>query len=94
MTSGDEAERSDWCPDDVLETLMTFDTEAANSRRGDDEPDDDDEEDVPPVLLELVRPKTVQHATACSTRITVSLGAFRLRAKPLPPSGTAPSQVG
>ena len=40
--------------DRVLETLMTFDGEAADL-----EPEPDDEEDGPPVVVELVRPKTV-----------------------------------
>jgi hypothetical protein len=44
----------------VLESLMTFDAEAADLEdRGDDEPDADDEEDSAPVVVELVRPKVV-----------------------------------
>jgi hypothetical protein len=42
--------------DRVLETLMTFDAEAAEL-----EPEPDDEEDCPPVV-ELVRPKMVEKA--------------------------------
>jgi hypothetical protein len=38
--------------DRVLETLMTFDADAAEL-----EPEPDDEEDGPPILLDLVRPK-------------------------------------
>jgi hypothetical protein len=38
--------------DCILETLMTFDADAAEL-----EPEPDDEDDSPPVLLELVRPK-------------------------------------
>ena len=41
--------------DRVLETLMTFDADAAEL-----EPEPDDEEDGPPVVLELVRPKMVE----------------------------------
>jgi hypothetical protein len=40
--------------DRVLERLMTFDADAADL-----EPEPDDEEDGRPVLLDLVRPKTV-----------------------------------
>ena len=38
--------------DRVLETLMTFDADAAQL-----EPEPDEEEDGPPLLLDLVRPK-------------------------------------
>jgi hypothetical protein len=41
--------------DRVLETLMTFDAEAADL-----EPEPDDEEDGPPLLFDLVRPKVVE----------------------------------
>jgi hypothetical protein len=41
--------------DRILETLITFDADAADS-----EPEPDDEEDSAPVLLELVRPKVVE----------------------------------
>ena len=40
--------------DYVLETLMTFDADAAEL-----EPEPDDEDDSPPVVVELVRPKVV-----------------------------------
>ena len=45
--------------DRVLETLMTFDAEAAEL-----EPEADDEEDGPPVLVELVQPKMVERRRA------------------------------
>jgi hypothetical protein len=41
--------------DRILETLMTFDAEAAYL-----EPELDDEEDGPPVVIDLVRPKAVR----------------------------------
>jgi hypothetical protein len=41
----------DW----TLEKLMTFDTESADL-----EPEPDDEDDGPPVVVGLVRPKTVR----------------------------------
>jgi hypothetical protein len=40
--------------DRVLETLMTFDADAAEL-----EPEADDEEDGPPVIVELVQPKAI-----------------------------------
>jgi hypothetical protein len=45
--------------DRVLETLMTFDAEAAQL-----EPDADDEEDGSPIVVELVRPKMVERRRA------------------------------
>ena len=50
---------NDW----VLETLMTFDAEAADL-----EPEPDDEEDGPPVLVELVRPKVVERRRVIGVR--------------------------
>jgi hypothetical protein len=51
--------------DYVLETLMTFDAEAAELEDGgDEEPDADGEEDGPPVLIELVRSKIVERRRA------------------------------
>ena len=47
--------------DRVLETLMTFDAELADL-----EAEPDDEEDGPPVVVELVRPKTVERGWAVS----------------------------
>jgi hypothetical protein len=45
----------------VLENLMTFDAEVADLEDGgDDEPEPDEDEDVPPVLLDLARPKLLQ----------------------------------
>jgi hypothetical protein len=41
--------------DRVLKTLMTFDAEAADL-----EAEPDDEEDGPPVVIDLLRPKTVE----------------------------------
>jgi hypothetical protein len=41
----------DW----ILDKLMTFDAEAADL-----EPEPDDEEDGPAILIELMRPKTVE----------------------------------
>jgi hypothetical protein len=41
--------------DRLLETLITFDAEAADL-----EPEPDDEEEGPPIVLELVRPKVVR----------------------------------
>jgi hypothetical protein len=47
-------------PDYVLETLITFDAEAAELEDGGDgEPDDHAEEDGPPVVVDLVRPKMI-----------------------------------
>jgi hypothetical protein len=47
--------------DRVLETLMTFDAEAAEL-----EPEADDEEDGPPVVLDLLRPKVPERRRAVS----------------------------
>jgi hypothetical protein len=47
--------------DRVLETLMTFDADAAEL-----EPEPDEEEDGPPVVVELVRPKMVERRRAVS----------------------------
>ena len=47
--------------DRVLETLMTFDAEAAEL-----EPEPDDEEEGPPVVVELVRPKVMERRRAVS----------------------------
>ena len=47
--------------DYVLETLMTFDAEAAEL-----EPEPDGEGDGPPVLVELVRPKVMERRRAVS----------------------------
>jgi hypothetical protein len=49
--------------DRVLETLMTFDAEAAEL-----EPEADDEEDGPPVVLDFLRPKVVERRRAVSGR--------------------------
>jgi hypothetical protein len=48
--------------DHVLETLMTFDANAAEL-----EPEPDDEEDGPPVVVELVRPRTVERRRALAS---------------------------
>jgi hypothetical protein len=45
--------------DHVLETLMTFDAEAADL-----EPEPDDEDDGSPVVVEFVRPKLVERRRA------------------------------
>ena len=45
--------------DRVLETLMTFDADAAEL-----EPEPDEEEDGPPVVVELVRAKMVERRRA------------------------------
>jgi hypothetical protein len=50
--------------DRVLETLMTFDAEAADL-----EPEPDDEEDSPPVVVELVRPKMVEKRVIVLRRV-------------------------
>jgi hypothetical protein len=56
-----QLEVDDW----VLETLMTFDAEAADLEDGgDDEPDADDEENGLPVAVDLVRPKVVERRRA------------------------------
>jgi hypothetical protein len=47
--------------DQVLETLMTFDAEAAEL-----EPEPDHEENGPPFVLELMRPKMVERPRAVS----------------------------
>jgi hypothetical protein len=55
-------------PDDVLDTLMTFDPEAAELEDGGDgEPDADAEEDGPPVVVEFVRPKLVERRRALAS---------------------------
>ena len=48
--------------DRVLETLMTFDAEAADL-----EPEPDEEEDGPLVVVELVRPKVVERRRALAS---------------------------
>ena len=53
----------DW----TFDRLMAFDADAAELEDGADaEPDADDEEDGLPVLIELVRPKTVERRRAVS----------------------------
>ena len=53
----------DW----ALEQLMAFDPGAAELEGGgDDEPDAEEEEDVPPVMVELVRPKVIGRRPAPS----------------------------
>jgi hypothetical protein len=47
----------------VLESLMTFDAEAAEL-----EPEPDEEEDGPPVVLDFLRPKVVEQRRAISGR--------------------------
>jgi hypothetical protein len=47
--------------DYVLETLMTFDADAADL-----EPEPDGEEDGPPLLVELVRPKVMERRRVVS----------------------------
>ena len=55
-------------PDYVLDTLMTFDAEAAELEDGGDgEPDADAEEDGPPVVVEFVRPKLVERRRALAS---------------------------
>jgi hypothetical protein len=49
--------------DRVLETLMTFDAEAADL-----EPEPDHEEDCPPVLLDLVPSKVVERSRVIALR--------------------------
>ena len=48
--------------DRVLETLMTFDADAAEL-----EPEPDEEEDGPPVVVELVRAKMVERRRALAS---------------------------
>ena len=48
--------------DRVLETLMTFDADAAEL-----EPEPDDEEDGPPVVLEFVGPKMLERRRALAS---------------------------
>ena len=50
--------------DRVLETLMTFDADAAEL-----EPEPDDEEDGPPIVLDLVRPKVVERRRVIPFRL-------------------------
>jgi hypothetical protein len=65
-------------PDYVLETLMTFDAEAAELEDGGDgEPDADDEEDGLPVVVDLMRPKMLERRRAVSGRLTSWHGAQR-----------------
>jgi hypothetical protein len=55
-------------PDYVLDTLMTFDAEAAELEDGGDgEPDADAEEEGPPVVVEFVRPKLVERRRALAS---------------------------
>ena len=54
--------------DCVLEKLTAFDAEAADLEDGgDDEPDADDEEDGLPVVVDLVRPRTVTRTPALAS---------------------------
>lgn len=54
-----QLEVDDW----FLESLMTFDVDAADLEDGgDEEPDADDEEDGPPVVIHLVHPKVIRRS--------------------------------
>ena len=54
--------------DYLLETLMTFDAEATELEDGSDrEPEPDDEEDGPPVVVDLMSPKTVERRRALAS---------------------------
>jgi hypothetical protein len=54
--------------DSVLEKLMTFDAEVADLEDGgEDESDDDTEVDGPPVVLDLVRPRTLMRTSALAS---------------------------
>jgi hypothetical protein len=74
--------------DRVLETLMTFDAEAADL-----EPEPDDEEDSPPVLLDLVRPRMVERRQRCGITLRLSPGRLDRSTRPHPSVARGRPQV-